>query len=472
MEDDLRYDKELLTPYKKILKTVSLCAYENFADTYAVGGFVRDIILGRKISDIDFVVVGDVMSVAEDVAKALGIETISKFENFGTVHMETEDGMELEFVMSRKESYTRGSRKPQVEPGSLHDDISRRDFTINCMAVSLNRTTYGDLIDEFGGLRDLNNGILKTPLSPSETFDDDPLRIVRMARFASQLDFIPDELTALGAAEMSHRLSIVSQERISTEFMKIMRSCNPTAGLKILAAIDAFEVICPEIHAMIGQEQRSDYHHKDVFGHTMEVLDKLSLMTKDPWIRLAGLLHDIGKPLTKELIEGIGYTFRGHEEEGAKMIEPVFKNLKLPLHDVPMIKTVVGLHGRFRGIEREEVSDAAIRRLIRDAGDFFDELFMVYLCDYSTHNPDKIKRMEEINEQVKKKIDEVKERSKLLYEKFVCPVNGNEIMEYFELTPGRSVGDIKRKLEEAIMEGLVENDHDKVYEYMIKNIEK
>ena len=323
-----------------IIKTISEVAEKENKKTYAVGGFVRDIILNRKRSDLDILVVGSGIDFAKSVAEKLKIKNVNYYKNFGTAHFDFKD-MNVEFVGARKESYDRNTRKPIVEDGTFEDDISRRDFTINTLAISLNKNDFGILIDTYKGYHDIENKIIKTPLNPSKTFDDDPLRIMRAFRFASQLNFTVDKSIMLAATEMKERLSIVSQERITDEFLKILSTPKPSIGLKLFFESSVLEVVFPEIAIMAGVEQRKDFHHKDVFLHTCKVVDNICKETNNVWLRFAALVHDIAKPPTKKFVEGIGWTFHGHEDLGARMMKKIFHRMKLPLTQLEYVQKLV-----------------------------------------------------------------------------------------------------------------------------------
>ena len=434
-------------------------------ETYIVGGFVRDLILKREGKDIDFLVVGDVMSYAQSFANQLGIKDIIVYKTFGTAHF-VYDGLNFEFVAARKESYKRSSRKPDVTEGTFLDDISRRDFTINTLAVSLMKSSFGEVIDHFNGLADIENKLIKTPLDPKITFDDDPLRIMRAFRFASQLGFSVDELVIKAAEELRDRLEIVSQERKTDEFLKILKSTKPSIGLKLLQHTHVMQVIFPEIYQMVGVEQREEYHHKDVFYHTLEVLDNISLKTDDVWLRFAALVHDIAKPRTKKFVEGTGWTFHGHEELGARMMKSIFKRMKLPLGKLEYVEKLVRLHLRPIALVSDEVTDSAIRRLIVAADEDLDDLITLCRADITSKNPEKVERYLQNYEIVVKKVLEVKEKDKL--RAFQSPVSGEVIMQVCKISPSKKVGEIKTAIEEAILDGIIGNSYEEAYEYLLK----
>ncbi len=454
----------------KIVKTniynkLKKIAKEEDVKIFVVGGYVRDILMKRNTkNDIDIMVVGDGTRFAEVAAKKLGIKHIDIFKNFGTAHF-VYRGLNFEFVGARKESYNFTSRKPIVERGTFVDDIFRRDFTINTLAVSLNEENFGELIDLLNGLADIENKIIKTPLNPEETFSDDPLRILRAFRFASQLNFTIDESIIKAANLMAERLKIVSQERITDEFLKIINSDKPSIGLIYLYKTGVLKVIFPEIDNLGGVEQRQDYHHKDVFYHTCKVVDNISKVTNNTWLRIAALLHDVAKPATKKFIDGIGWTFHGHEEIGARMIKGIFRKMRFPFNQIDYVEKLVRLHLRPMALVNESVTDSAIRRLIVQAGDALDDLITLCRADITSHNPEKVDKFLENYEIVVKKIKEVEEKDKL--RAFKCPVDGKIIMDTCNLKPSPKVGMIKNAIEEAILEGKIANNFDAAYEYLL-----
>lgn len=455
---------EELTKYSFLSAATDIAAKLK-VDVYIVGGFVRDLILNRKRNEVDFLVIGDGTAFAESYAGKLGVNNVVIFKNFGTAHFRYED-YDLEFVGARKESYKRGSRKPDVEAGTFSDDISRRDFTINTLAVSVNKETFGELTDIFNGLEDIRKKIIRTPIDPKKTFDDDPLRILRAFRFASQLGFSVHESVNNAATELRERLKIISQERITDEFLKILKSPNPSVGLELLFNSKIFEVIFPEIANLAGVEQRKDYHHKDVFFHTCQVVDNVAKVSNNVWLRFAALVHDIAKPQTKKFIEGIGWTFHGHEELGARMMKSVFKKMKLPFNKLDYIEKLVRLHLRPIALVSEEVTDSAIRRLIVAAGEDLEDLISLCRADITSKNPDKVTRYLKNYEKVMKKVWEVEEKDKL--RAFQSPVNGEVIMQVCSLKPSRKVGEIKSAIEEAILDGKIGNNYEEAYAYLLK----
>ena len=448
-----------------IISTITEAAKESCIEVFMVGGVVRDLILKRERSDLDFLVIGDSLKFAELVAKKLGIQKVTKFRNFGTAHFIYRN-FDIEFVGARKESYTRNSRKPIVEDGTFEDDIKRRDFTINAMAISLNEKNFGELIDIFNGYKDLQNKLIKTPLDPFQTFDDDPLRIMRAFRFAAQLEFQVDESIMNAAKEMKERLRIVSQERITDEFLKILSAPKPSIGLKLLYDSEVLQIIFPEIHNLAGVDQRQDYHHKDVFLHTLIVVDNISQATENLWLRFAALVHDIAKPQTKKFVDGIGWTFHGHEELGARMMKNIFHRMKLPMNKLEYVEKLVRLHLRPIALAKEEVTDSAIRRLIVQAGEDLQDLITLCRADITSKNPQKVEKYLANYEAVMQKVFEVQEKDRL--RAFQSPVRGDEIMKIFNLKPSKKVGEIKKAIEDAILDGVIENSHEAALEYLIK----
>lgn len=450
---------------QKLIKVISEVSQKSSSEVYIVGGYVRDLILNRLRSDIDILVVGSGPEFAKMVAGELGANKISIFHNFGTAHFNYE-GMDVEFVGARRESYDRKTRKPIVEDGTFEEDISRRDFTINTLAISLNKNSYGKLIDTYNGYDDIQNLLIRTPLDPFKTFDDDPLRIMRAFRFASQLNFNVDESIMIAAKEMKERLVIVSQERITDEFLKILSSPQPSIGLKLLFDSEVLQIVFPEIAVMAGVDQRKDYHHKDVFLHTCMVVDNICKETKNVWLRFAALVHDIAKPPTKKFVDGIGWTFHGHEELGARMMKKIFNRMKLPLHQLEYIEKLIRLHLRPIALAKEEVTDSAIRRFIVNAGEDLEDLIILCRADITSKNPVKVEKYLANYERVMQKVRDVKERDKL--REFQSPVKGEEIMQICNLKPSKKVGEIKSAIEEAILDGKIGNNYEEAYRYLIE----
>jgi len=449
----------------KFLETASEIAEQLEMDTYIVGGFIRDIFLNKNQDDIDILVVGDGPKYASSLANAFGIKDIVIYKNFGTAHFRYQD-INFEFVGARKESYRKTSRKPDVAVGSFKDDISRRDFTINTLAVSINKKNYGELVDTFDGLADLENKIIKTPLDPLITFDDDPLRILRAFRFASQLSFMVDEKVINAANQLRERLEIVSRERITDEFFKILGSPKPSVGLELLFNSGVMDIVFPEIAKMSGVDQRKDYHHKDVFLHTCEVVDNTAEKSDHVWLRFAALVHDIAKPQTKKFVEGTGWTFHGHEEIGARMMKRIFRRMKLPMNKLEYIEKMIRLHLRPIAIASEEVTDSAVRRLIVSADDDLEELITLCRADITSKNPAKVNKYLDNYNRVMKKVLMVQEKDEL--RAFQSPVRGETIMKVCNLKPSKKVGEIKQAIEDAILDGKISNNYEEAYEYLLK----
>lgn len=437
-------------------------------EVYVVGGFVRDYLLGRtQKNDFDFVVVGSGIDLANKVhSKAKGASKLSVFKRFGTAMFKWED-TELEFVGARRESYSEDSRKPFVEDGSLEDDQKRRDFTINALAISLNSETFGELIDPFNGVEDLEAKIIRTPLAPDVTYSDDPLRMMRAIRFAAQLDFEIEEKSFQSIKDNAKRIKIVSNERVMDEFHKIMMTDRPSIGLKLLDEANLMQYILPELVALKGIEEVEGQKHKDNFYHTLEVVDNVSPHTDNVWLRWAALLHDIGKAPTKRYDKKVGWTFHGHEYVGSKMIYRIFKRLKLPLGaPLKYVQKIVKLSSRPISLIDENVTDSALRRLLFDAGDDLDDLIKLCKADITTKNLKKQKRFKENFVLVEAKIKEVEERDKV--RNFQPPISGEEIMETFDLKPCKEVGMIKNAIKEAILDGEIENNYESAFKYMLK----
>jgi tRNA nucleotidyltransferase/poly(A) polymerase len=455
---------------KELIKYKYLEAATTIADdlklqVYIVGGFIRDIILNRDRVDIDFMVLGDSNLYANKLADKLGVNKVDFFKTFGTAHFNFRE-LDFEFVTARKESYKRDSRKPRIVKGSLKDDIRRRDFTINTLAVSINKNNFGELVDDFNGHEDIYNKIIRTPIDPLKTFDDDPLRILRAYRFASQLNFTVDETIKKAAHELRDRLEIVSQERITDELFKIFLSPRPSVGLKLLFESGVLAVIFPEISNLAGVEQRDDFHHKEVFLHTCQVVDNISKHTDDVWLRFAALVHDIAKPRTKKFVKGIGWTFHGHEELGARMMKLIFKRMKLPFNKLSYVEKLVRLHLRPIALAKEEVTDSAVRRLIVAADDDLEDLITLCRADITSKNPSKVNKYLQNYDNVMKKVVDVRTRDKL--RAFQSPVRGETIMQVCNIKPSKKVGEIKRAIEDAILDGKIDNNYEEAYDYLLK----
>ncbi len=456
--------ENLLGKYE-FLKIASKIADERKEEFFLIGGFVRDTLLKRERNEMDFLVVGDALAFATELSKTLGVDKLTVYKNFGTAHFNYSN-LFLEFVGARKESYSRNSRNPKVERGTLDDDLNRRDFTINCLAISLNQSSFGKLIDKFNGVEDINQKIIRTPLDPAKTFDDDPLRIMRAFRFAAQLNFEIESSVFNATKEMAERLRIVSQERTTDEFLKILASPKPSIGLKLLFESGVMKVIFPEIANLGGVEQRKEYHHKDVFQHTCIVVDNVASTSDNLWLRFAALVHDIAKPQTKKFIEGIGWSFHGHEELGARMMKSIFTRMKLPLTKQEYIEKLIRLHLRPIALVDEQVTDSAIRRLIVSAGEDLDDLIVLCRADITSKNPAKVNRYLENYNIVMQKVQDVREKDQL--RAFQSPVRGEEIMRVCNIPPSKLVGDIKTAIEDAILDGKIGNNYEEAYEYFLK----
>lgn len=451
----------------KLFKIISKVAQENNQTVYIVGGYVRDLLMQRKApTDIDFVTEQSGIELAKAVGKQLGDLKVSVFKTYGTAMIKYQD-LDLEFVGARKESYSEDSRKPAVETGTLEDDQKRRDFTVNALAISLNAENFGELIDPFNGREDMQNKILRTPLDPAQTYSDDPLRMMRAIRFASVLHFEIEKNSLEAIKQEAERIKIVSMERIMVEFNKIMLSEKPSVGLKLMEETTLLEKIIPELTALKGIEEVEGQTHKDNFWHTLEVVDNISKNTDNLWLRWAALLHDIGKAPTKKFVEKIGWTFHGHEFLGSKMVKNLFTRLKLPLGtDMKYVQKMVKLSSRPIALIDDGTSDSALRRLLFDAGEDLEDLFTLCKADITTKNASKQEKFKKNFEYVAKKIKEVEEKDHV--RNFQPPISGEEIMEMFQLKPGREIGILKEKVKEAILEGEIANDKDEARSFVIK----
>lgn len=449
-----------------VFKTLSEIAEEEGVEAYVIGGYVRDLLLHRPSKDIDVVVHGSGIALAEKAAERLGGLHVSVFKNFGTA-MFRYKGMEVEFVGARRESYRADSRKPIVEEGSIDDDQKRRDFTINALAISLNRADYGELIDPFGGVEHLEQRIIRTPQEPGITFSDDPLRMMRAVRFASQLNFRIEENTLRALSECAFRLPIISMERIMDEFNKIMLSPEPSKGISLLEETGLLKQFFPELVALKGVEHVNGVGHKDNFYHTLAVVDGVALYSEDLWLRWAALLHDIGKPVTKKFSPAQGWTFYGHNHTGERMVPKIFARLKLPQNEkMKYVQKLVNLHMRPIVLSEEIVTDSAVRRLLFDAGDDIDDLMTLAEADITSKNEEKVKRFLENFKIVRRKLKEVEEKDSI--RNFQPPISGEEIIATFNLPPCRAIGDIKNAIKEAILDGVIGNNYEEAREYMFR----
>ncbi len=438
-------------------------------EAYVVGGYVRDHYLGRPSTDIDVVVVGSGVAVAEELGRVLQAK-VTIYRTYGTAMLRWQ-GTEVEFVGARKESYTPESRNPQVEPGSLEDDQRRRDFTINAMAWSLNRDSFGELVDPFEGMYDLEDCIIRTPCDPEKTFSDDPLRMMRAVRFASQLGFDIDDETFEGIIAQAHRIEIITKERISVELSKIMASPVPSIGLTLMRSAGLLKYVLPELDRMAGVERRGRHAHKDNFEHTMKVLDNVAKKSDDIWLRWAALFHDIGKPVTKAYDRNLGWTFHQHEAVGSKMIPQLFRRLKLPTNE-PMrfVQKMVFLHMRPIVLSEDMVSDSAVRRLLFEAGDDVEKLMMLCEADITSGNDNKVQLYLKNFELVRRKMHDLEERDRV--RNFQPPITGDMIMKIYGLPPSSVIGEIKEVIKNSILDGVIPNDYDAAYALMEQEAEK
>lgn len=455
----------LQEPFFEIL---SRLAGKMQVETYVIGGFVRDALLNRPCKDIDIVVLGSGIDMAQAFAAELpGAPQVNFFSNFGTANLRTRDGWEIEFVGARRESYRNDSRKPLVEDGSLSDDQNRRDFTINALAISLNPETYGNLVDPFKGISDLEAGIIRTPLDPDITFSDDPLRMMRAIRFATQLNFKIEEATLASITQNAERIGIVSMERVIDELNKIILAPVPSVGFKLLHQTGLLPLIFPELCLLEGTETRDGKSHKDNFYHTLQVLDNLAEDSNNLWLRWSAILHDIAKPQTKRFEEGHGWTFHGHEDRGSRMVKGIFRRLRLPLNEkMKYVEKLVLLHLRPIVLSKEEVTDSAIRRLIVDAGEEVQDLLLLCKADITSKNEVKVKKYLRNLELVKIKIEDVTERDRL--RNWQPPITGEHILETFVIEAGPQIGQLKNAIREAILEGQVGNDFDEAFRFMLE----
>ncbi len=454
----------------KLFKAVGKTADSMNQQVFVVGGYVRDVYLHRldedAVTDIDFVTIGSGIKLAEAVAADLGAKDISVFKKFGTAQVK-HNGLDLEFVGARKESYRRDSRKPIVEDGSLEDDQLRRDLTINALSWSLNEESFGVLHDPFHGIRDLKKKIIRTPIDPGQTFEDDPLRMMRAVRFATQLKFTIEDDTFSAIQKMAHRLSIISKERITEELNKIVLSPVPSDGFELLLKSGLLEQFFPEMVKLLGVDVRNGQKHKDNFWHTLEVLDNVAKVSDDLWLRWAAIMHDIAKPPTKRFSKTAGWTFHGHDALGAKWTPKIFRRLGLPLDErMKYVQKLVRLHLRPIALVSDEVSDSAVRRLIYEAGDDIEDLMTLCRADITSKNEWRVKKYRQNFDQVEEKIKTVEEKDKV--RNWTNPISGEDIMEVFDVKPGPVVGKVKDRIKDAILDGEIQNSRDEAYEYLLK----
>lgn len=455
------YSESLTDP---VFRQVGAVADGMGREVYVVGGYVRDLLLGIPSKDIDFVTVGSGIELARDVASAIGKDAhLATFATYGTAQV-TAPGLDLEFVGARKESYNRQSRNPIVEDGTLIDDLNRRDFTINAMAISLNNGRFGEIVDLFDGMGDLQRKIIRTPLDPDTTFSDDPLRMLRAIRFATRLGFSIHPETFKSIKRNAPRMEIITRERINDELMKIMRTPKPSVGIRLLDMAGLLPYVLPDLEALKGVETRDGKGHKDNFAHTLQVLDNVAAVSDDEWLRWAALLHDIAKPVCKKWDPRLGWTFHAHNIVGEKMVGRIFRKMKMPMNEkMKFVAKMVGMHMRPQNVAEDGVTDSGVRRLITDAGRDIDALMTLCEADITSKNPEKVRRQLEGFKALRKRMEEVQAADD--YRNWKNPVSGNEIMAHMGLPPGRQIAAIKEAVKEAILEGHIPNDHDAAWEY-------
>ncbi len=473
--DSVSYKHYFCEVYKAYLnhivfKTISEVIAQTGQQAFVIGGFVRDIILNRPSQDIDIVTLGSGLALADKVAHKLGVKKVTVFKNFGTA-MFYYQGLEIEFVGARKESYERHSRKPIVENGSLEDDQNRRDFTINALALDLSPERFGQLVDPFGGLDDIENLRIVTPLDPVITFSDDPLRMMRAIRFSTQLGFFIDDKTIEAIENQASRIEIVSKERITDELNKMIMSPRPSEGFKLLFSTGLLNFIFPEMVKLHGVQTIGKWAHKDNFFHTLEVLDNISAHTKNLWLRWAAILHDIGKPSTQRFVEGQGWTFHAHEVVGSKMTNSIFFNLKLPMNEkMKYVQKLVFLHLRPIVLASEHISDSAVRRMLFEAGDDIEDLMLLAEADVTSKNEAKVHKYLKNFKIVRQKLIEIEEKDRV--RNWQAPIDGEEIMRIFALQPSKQVGILKEQIKEAVLDGLIPNEREAVYQFLVNQAQK
>lgn len=454
-------------PLTALLKIIAAVAKKHHQEVYLVGGVVRDRLLGQETKDVDLTVIGDGIKFAEQLARALKVKNIVSYPRFGTAMIPYGEVL-IEVATARAEEYEAESRKPRVYESDLYNDLARRDFTINALALTLKEENFLELTDCFGGLKDLNAGIIRTPLDPVTTFSEDPLRMLRAVRFATQLDFTIEEQTFQAISKVKERIKIISQERITDELSKILRVAQrPSRGFVLLQQCGLLELILPEIAAMIGVDQRNGHHHKDVFWHTMQVLDNIAAVSNDLSLRYTALMHDIAKPLTKKYVPGKGWTFHGHEELGARLVLDVSRRLRLPTRIGEYAAHLTRLHLRPIAIAAEGVTDSAVRRLIVEAGEQLDDLILLCRADVTSKNVRKVQEYMANFDRVVSFIQQVREKDRL--RAFQSPVRGDEIMRICNLEPGPAVGYVKKAIEEAILSGQLENTYEAAHKFLLEN---
>jgi tRNA nucleotidyltransferase (CCA-adding enzyme) len=461
--------QDIPSKHKNIFQTISEAGAAIGQEVYVVGGYVRDYYLRRlngNQTDIDFVTIGSGIKLAREAADKLEADNLSMFEKFGTAHIKYDD-LDLEFVGARKESYRRSSRKPIVEGGTLKDDQLRRDFTINALSWSLNKDDYGTLLDPFKGVQDLQRKLIRTPVDPEKTFNDDPLRMMRAVRFAAQLDFRIEQETFQAIKKMASRLKIISKERLLDELNKIVMSPVPSSGFGLLFKTGLLEQFFPEMVKLQGVKKVRGMRHKDNFWHTLKVLDNVAVMSENIWLRWSAIMHDIAKPATQRFEPGTGWTFHGHDALGASWVKSIFRRLGLPLDErMRYVKKLVRLHLRPIALVSDEVTDSAVRRLIYEAGNDIDDLLLLCRADITSKNDRKVQQYNRNFDRVEKKVAEVEEKDRI--RNWKNPVGGDEIMEALNISPGPAIGKIKTAIKEAILDGDIPNEHDAAFEYMME----